>query len=295
MARQSRILSGKVVAITGGARGIGLATAQACARKGMKVAIGDLAADLASQSAASIGPDAVGLALDVTSRESFAAFLEQVAERIGPVDVLVNNAGIMPVGPFLEEDDDTARRQFDINVHGVIYGMKLALPEMVARNSGHVVNVASMAGKGGFPLAATYCGTKHAVVGMSEAVRGELRETDVEISCVMPSFVNTELTSGLRGSRAIKIIETSDVADAIVEALAHNRFDVFVPRNLGPINKVMTLFPRRAREKVAEWLDGDKALQTVDPGTRARYEDRAAHSEPSLAPEDERPRETEKV
>ena len=111
----------------------------------------------------------------------------------------------------------------------------------------------------------------------------------------MPSFVNTELTSGLRGSRAIKTVETTDVADAIVEALELCRFDVFVPRNLGPINKVMSLIPRRGREKVAEWLDGDKALETVDPGTRASYEDRAAHSEPALAPERETERETERV
>src|SRR5205085_1870810 len=257
--------------------------------------IGDLDAELAEKAAAGIAPDAVGLALDVTDRESFAQFLEQVEERLGPVDVLVNNAGIMPVGPFVEEDDDTARRQFDINVHGVIYGMKLALPKMVSRNSGHVVNVASMAGKGGFPLAATYCATKHAVVGLTEAVRGELRDTDIELSCVMPSFVNTELTSGLRGSRAIKTVETSDVADAIVEALELSRFEVFVPKNLGPINKVMSLVPRRGREKVAEWLDGDKALQTVDPGTRATYEERAARSEPALAPGAEPEREAERV
>ena len=91
--------------------------------------------------------------------------------------MLVNNAGIMPLGQFVEEDDATARRMVDINVHGVIYGMKLALPRMQRRGSGHIVNLASQAGKGGFPGGATYCGTKHFVVGVSEAVRAELRDT----------------------------------------------------------------------------------------------------------------------
>ena len=88
--------------------------------------------------------------------------------------MLVNNAGIMPLGKFVEEDDATAQRMVDINVHGVMYGMKLALPRMQRRNSGHIVNLASQAGKGGFPGGATYCGTKHFVVGVSEAVRAEL-------------------------------------------------------------------------------------------------------------------------
>ena len=148
--------------------------------------------------------------------------------------MLVNNAGIMPAGPFLSESDETAMRQMDINVHGVILGMKIVLPRMLERRRGHVVNIASQAGKGGFPGIATYCGTKHAVVGISEAVRAELHETPIELTVVMPAFVNTELISGADRPRAVKVAEPEDVADAVVAALEVPKFDVHVPKSAGP-------------------------------------------------------------
>src|SRR5215213_7798670 len=193
MAKIEKSLQGKVVAITGGARGIGRATAEALVGEGAKVAIGDLDVELAEQTASDIGSGTIALELDVTRRESFENFLDQVEERLGSLDVLINNAGIMPLGQFIAEDDLTAQRMVDINVHGVMFGMKLALPRMLRRGSGHVVNLASQAGKAGFPGGATYCGTKHFVVGVSEAVRAELYGTAIEVSCVMPAVVNTEL------------------------------------------------------------------------------------------------------
>jgi NADP-dependent 3-hydroxy acid dehydrogenase YdfG len=282
MAKEPRSLSGKVVAITGGARGIGKSTAIALTREGARVAIGDLDADLARQTAEEIGGETLPLELDVTRRESFANFLDQVEERLGSLDVLVNNAGIMPIGPFVEEDDDSTRRMIDINLHGVIYGMKLALPGMLRRGSGHIVNIASSAGKGGFPGVATYCATKHAVVGLSEAVRAELLETAIEVSCVMPAIVNTELTAGVEEARGVKNVEPEDVADAIVGALKFPKFDVFVPRYAGGISKVMAVLPRRAREAVARALKADRVIIEADMAKRRGYEERAAHSEPTL-------------
>lgn len=286
MAKEPRLLAGKVVAITGGARGIGEATARALARKGAKVAIGDLDAELAQKTASSLGGEAIALELDVTRRDSFASFISQVEERLGPVDVLVNNAGIMPLGPFAEEDDATARRMVDINIHGVIYGMKLVLPAMTRRGSGHIVNLASQAGKAGFPGGATYCATKHAVVGLSEAVRAELRDTGVEISCVMPAVVNTELGSGLVEARAVRVSEPSDVADAIVNALEFPKFDVWVPRIGAGIHKVLNLLPRAGREAIARALKADRVLAHADRNARAAYEERAARSQPGLEPRD---------
>ncbi len=287
MARQARSLNGKIVAITGGARGIGKATARALVLKRAKVAIGDLDRELAERTAAELGADTIALEVDVTRRDSFEGFLDQVEERLGSLDVLVNNAGIMPLGRFVDEDDLTARRMVDINVHGVMYGMKLALPRMQRRGSGHIVNLASQAGKGGFPGGATYCGTKHFVVGLSEAVRAELRGTDIELSCVMPAVVNTELGSGLPETRAIKVLEPEDVAEAIVDALEHPKFDVWVPRESVGIYKLMQLLPRSAREGVGRLLKADKVLADADPNARAAYEDRAAHSEPALEQEPE--------
>jgi NADP-dependent 3-hydroxy acid dehydrogenase YdfG len=281
MAKEPVPLRGKVVAITGAARGIGLATAKACAARGMKVAIGDL--DEAEAKRAAEGVDgAIGLPLDVTDRESFERFIDATDEQLGSVDVLVNNAGIMHLGPFVDEDDVTARRQVDINVHGVMHGMKIVLPRFEARNAGHLVNIASSAGKGGFPGGATYCGTKHFVVGVTEAVRAELRDTDIEVSCVMPGVVNTELAAGLNPARGVKNVEPEEVAAEIVAALEHPRFDVYVPRVAGRITKVMAMLPRGAREGVARALKADKVLAAADPEARRGYELRASQSEPGL-------------
>ncbi len=163
--------------------------------------------------------------LDVTERASFTAFLDDVEQQLGPLDVLINNAGIMQVGSFMDEDDPTARRMIDINLGGVILGTKLALERMVPRNRGHIVNISSQAGKYGAPGGATYSATKHAVIGLTEAVRGELRlmKADIDVSYVMPFVVNTELGSGLGQARGMRSLQPSDVAEAILDALGRAR------------------------------------------------------------------------
>src|SRR3954452_11687139 len=254
MAKERRSLSGKVVAITGGARGIGKTTAIALVRKGCRVAIGDLDVELAEQTAQSLGGGTIALPLDVTDRESFSSFLDEAERELGPIDVLINNAGIMPIGRFADEDDATAHRMIDINLHGVIFGTKLALARMEPRNSGHIVNIASQAGKAGLPGGATYCATKHAVVGLSEALAAELDGTNVEISVVMPAVVNTELAAGLQDTRGVKKLEPEEVAEAIVEALETGRFDVWVPRSSAYIATVINLLPRRGREALGRAL-----------------------------------------
>jgi NAD(P)-dependent dehydrogenase (short-subunit alcohol dehydrogenase family) len=284
MAKQRQNLSGKVVAITGGARGIGRATATALVRKGCRVAIGDLDLALAEETAASLGGGTLALPLDVTDRASFASFLDAAERELGQLDVIVNNAGIMPVTPFAEESDDSIKRQLDINVYGVIVGMQLAIERFRPRGRGHIVNLASQAGKGGFPGIATYSGTKHAVVGVSEAARAELRGSGIEIACVMPTVVNTELTAGV-GQRLIRPVEASDVASEIVDALEVPRFDVWVPRENGVFFKVIALLPRGMREGLGRLMKVDKLMTEVDHGARRAYEERAAASEPGVSSE----------
>jgi NADP-dependent 3-hydroxy acid dehydrogenase YdfG len=274
MAKALRSLAGQVVAITGGARGIGRATAAALIAQGARVAIGDIEASLAQRTAQELGGGTIGLALDVTDRDSFDAFLTQVEEQLGPLDVLINNAGIMPIGPFVEETDATAKRMIDINLHGVIFGSKLALERFIPRGRGHLVQIASAAGKAGFPGGATYCATKHAVVGLSEAIRAEVRGTNIGVSVVMPTVVNTELGSGLPTTRGIKHVQPEDVADAIVEALQTGRFDVYVPRSMGPIIRFTAVVPRRFAERVRHALKGDDVLAHPDHHARAAYEAR---------------------
>jgi NAD(P)-dependent dehydrogenase (short-subunit alcohol dehydrogenase family) len=280
MAKERRALSGKVVAITGGARGIGKATATALVRKGCRVAIGDLDLALAEETAAGLGGGTVALALDVTDRSSFEAFLDETERQLGPVDAVINNAGIMPVTPFVDESEDSVRRQIDINLHGVITGTQLAIKRLQPRHSGYIVNIASQAGKAGIPGIATYSATKHAVVGVSEAVRAELRGSGVEILCVMPTVVNTELTSGV-GQKWVKPVEPEDVANEIVDAMEVPRFDVFVPKSNGGLYKFLQLLPRGAREGLGRLMKVDKLMLEVDHGARRAYEERAAASEPN--------------
>ncbi len=279
MAKERQSLSGKVVAITGGARGIGKATATALVRKGCRVAIGDLDLQLAEQTAAELGGGTVALPLNVTDRDSFAAFLDAAERELGPLDVVINNAGIMPVTPFAEESDDSIKRQLDINVYGVIVGTQLASERLLSRRRGHIVNVASAAGKAGIPGIATYSGTKHAVIGFTEAVRGELRDSGIELSCVMPVTVNTALTEGVSDTLGVKKVEPEDVAAEIVDALEVPRFDVFVPPYLKYTTAVGSILPRRAREAVARLMGVDKILTGVSKDSRRAYEERAARED----------------
>ncbi len=294
MARAPRSLNGHVVAITGGARGIGRATAAALIAQGARIAIGDIDAALAERTAEDLGAGTVGLPLDVTNRASFETFLDEVESRVGPLDVLINNAGIMPIGPFVEEPDSIALRIIDINLRGVIFGSKLALARFLPRRQGHLVNIASIAGKAGVAGGATYCATKYGVVGLSEALRQELSGTGVDVSLVMPIGVNTELYSGLPQPRGFKTPEPEDVAAAIVDALQHGRFEVYVPKSIGVVIRAAAVMPRRLMEAVARLLKSDQALTNPDHGARAAYEARIAETvaladQPEAAPAEGEP------
>ncbi len=287
MAKQARILAGQVAAITGGARGIGRAMAHAFVRQGMRVAIGDLDVGAARRTAAEIGSGTIAFELNVTDRASVERFADDVERELGPIDAFVNNAGIMQLSRFLQEDDATAHRMIDINLHGVLYGMKAVLPRMVARDRGHLVNVASQAGKFGFAGGATYCATKFAVVGVTEAMRHELRlmgSDGVALSVVMPAIVDTELGGGLSKPVGQKDVQPEDVAAATVQALRTGRFEVWVPHENHRVYTITGLIPRRGREALSHALKADRPLWTIDTSRRQAYELRAARSEPGLEP-----------
>ncbi|MEO8887820.1 MAG: SDR family oxidoreductase [Jatrophihabitantaceae bacterium] len=282
MARKTRSLSGKIVAITGGARGIGAATAAALAAEGARIALGDLDVDLVKKTAHDLACEAIGLPLDVTDHAGYTAFLDEVERELGPIDVLINNAGIMPLGLLDTEDAGTTARIIAINLSAVIHGTREAMNRMMPRRSGHIVNVASLAGKVGLAGAATYCASKHGVVGLSEAVHSELKGTGVEISCVMPTIVRTELAAGVAQTKLSSQVEPETVAAAIVAALKKPRLDVYVPGSLGTVNNVMRLFPRRAGEWLGRVSKTDQVLvASAHSQARAAYEQRAAASAPA--------------
>jgi NAD(P)-dependent dehydrogenase (short-subunit alcohol dehydrogenase family) len=269
--------SGQMVAITGGARGIGRATAAAFLRAGARVALGDIDADLVVRTAVELaeatGGVVRGLPLDVTDRTSFASFLDAAEDRFGALDVLVNNAGIMPTGSFTEETDDMTDRMVAINLSGVLHGSKLAANRMAGRG-GHIVNVASLAGVSAFPGLATYCATKHAVVGFSEALHIELADNGIGVTAVLPGVVHTELSAGHstpKWIRPIAEVEPDDVAAAIVAAVGSHRTRVAVPRTLGAMLTIASGLPANVRHRLSHAAHFDTAFTHVDPAARETY------------------------
>jgi NADP-dependent 3-hydroxy acid dehydrogenase YdfG len=279
-------VDGAVVAITGGGRGIGLATARSFAARGATVCIGDLDGESAVDACESLGPGAHPFQLDVRSLDSFTAFVEGCSMAAGQIDVLVNNAGVMPAGRFLDESEATTDTILQVNVAGPIHGMRLVLPGMIERGRGHVVNVASMLGKTQLPGLATYVASKHAVVGLTAGVRGEIHGTGVTLTTVLPGIVNTELASGIKMpgfvARVFRV-EPEDIARAIVGSLEGRPREVAVPRWMGLYPAVIPFVPSVVEDFVRRVLGDDRALRGVDPAGRAAYESsvsRQATAEP---------------
>jgi NAD(P)-dependent dehydrogenase (short-subunit alcohol dehydrogenase family) len=274
MAKQVKVLNGKVVAITGGARGIGRATAAALLAQGARVAIGDLDGELTRQVAAELGAGAVGLPLDITRRESFSAFLDRVERELGPLDVLVNNAGIAPTGEFARESDALTSHVLAVNVGGTMLGCKLAIERMLPRESGHIVNVSSGLGRTPAPGIATYSASKHAIVGLSGALRRELEGTGLELHLILPSLVGTEMAAGVKPLRGARVLRPEDVADAIVDVLQTGRREAYVPRQLGWLVALEEISPQPAVRLMRRLLGADRMFTQVEALDRAAYEAR---------------------
>ena len=264
-------LNGKVAAITGGARGIGKAIAEAFVAEGMSVAIGDLDLELAQGTAKELGDRVVAFELDVTVPSSMDAFVRSTEQAFGPLDVMVNNAGIMVVGDFLKEDDRATDLQIDVNVRGVLLGAKSAGRVMADRGQGHIVNIASAAGKVPIARLVTYVGTKHAVVGISDALRAELRPHGIQVSSIMPNVVNTRLGAGL-GSSMIPSVEPGDVAAAVVRVVRGRRNEAMVPWILEPLRMLTAGLPSVARDFLTRALGGHDVMANTDDAVRDAYQ-----------------------
>jgi short-subunit dehydrogenase len=261
------------VAVTGGARGIGLAIATALYGMGAKVAIGDIDESAVKEAGSRLGLP-VCLGLDVTDRQSFTDFLDNVEDQLGPIDVLVNNAGLIAVGSAVDEDDAVSRRVLDVNIWGVMLGTKLGAQRMLARGRGHVINIGSLGSV--LPAAglATYGATKHAVLGYTDTVRMENRGRGVHFSVIMPTLTNTEMIAGFGHPRGFKNAEPEDVARAVVGVIAKPKPRVFVPRSIGIVISAQRFMPQYVSEAIERKLGTDRVctsdLRTDERATYAR-------------------------
>jgi short-subunit dehydrogenase len=253
------------VAVTGAARGIGAAIARLLAARGYTVLLGDLDASVVAL-AASLG--GVGGVVDVTDEASYEAWLALVPS----VDVLVNNAGVMWVGPFDAEPPAVALKQFAVNFHAVVRGTRLVLPAMRTRRSGLVVTVASAASYISPPGEATYAATKHAVLGWMKAVRQELSGSGVSLALVLPTVVETELALGTV-SGGVPRLSPHEVALAVASVIEKPRFETFVPARVSVLSRLLAVLPQRGRDAMYKRMVPDQ-VKAGDSAARADYEAR---------------------
>ena len=266
-----KALAGKVIAVTGGARGIGFETATQLLAAGAHVVLGDIDADAVGKAAADLGVE--GIELDVTDAASFTAFLDEIERRVGPLDVLVNNAGIMPVGSFLDYSEALIRRTVEIDLIGVMLGSQAAARRMIDGRGGQIVNIASVAGRLPNPGLTVYNGAKAAVIEFSEALDAELAPRGVRVSTVLPTFTTTGLIDGLETNAMVAAVGPEQVAARVVEVIAHPRVRVTAPRSMGWVG-VNTILPHPVKQALRRLIKTDTIFLNPDRDARSDYNTR---------------------
>lgn len=229
-------LEGKVVLITGASRGLGVDIAKAFAAKGAKVALAARSKGELEQVRAGL-PGSIAVAADVGSLDSLRALVTEVERALGPIDVVVNNAGIEQVADFETTDFETLEAVMRVNVTGAAWLTRLVAPSMISRRSGHICNISSVAGITAVPHNAIYSASKHALVGFSRSLRVELADHGVEVSVVCPGFVKGGmfLQWGREAPKSVGTVTAQQVADAVVAAVQKNRGEVVVAPGLSRI------------------------------------------------------------
>lgn len=198
MTRLAGKLSGKTALITGAARGIGLAFAKAYVAEGARVAIADIDIARARLAATEIGAAAIAVELDVTDQASIDRAVDETAERLGGIDILINNAAIFTAAPLVEITRDDFERAFAINVSGTLFMMQAVAQHMIARGQGgKIINMASQAGRRGEPLVAVYCATKAAVISLTQSAGLNLISQGINVNAIAPGVVEGEHWDGV--------------------------------------------------------------------------------------------------
>ena len=259
-------LQGKRAVVTGGASGIGRAIAERFAAAGAELLLVDRNETALTNAAAELTRAGVRVriyALDVTDASRIRGLQEQVARDGGPIDVLVNNAGLVYGGAFLDVPVEKHLTTYRVNVEGLVAMTHAFLPDLIAGRDGHVVNVASASAYIGLPFGATYASSKWAVLGFSESLALELELQGlghVHVTTVCPSYVSTGLFDGAKAPRMTRLLTASHVAELTVRAILKNRPYVRTPWIVQTTPLLKALLPFRAFYRVAAALGANTSM-----------------------------------
>ncbi|MBK8295187.1 MAG: SDR family oxidoreductase [Solirubrobacterales bacterium] len=261
--------------ITGAARGIGAATARLLAGRGDRVAIADIDGDMAVTIADELGEHCQGYKLDVSDRLAFIDFVDQVETNLGPIDVMINNAGIAMASPQVTDQEiEVIEKSIDVNLKGVIWGTLVAVEKMRPRGHGAVINVASLAGVIGVPGLAVYSASKFGVVGFTEGIRAEQEDSGISFTVVMPGPVETDMMVGTRSAPLVRLVKPEVLAAAIVGAIETGKPRVAVPRSTGAYVRLMSILPPKFAIRMNRLMGLDRVSTEIDPAARSEYVER---------------------
>jgi short-subunit dehydrogenase len=259
-------VQGTTALITGGAQGMGRAVAELLLKKGARqVVLWDVRRDLLDQTATEIRGQGFTVVTDIVdvARTSDVIAAAARAEAAGPVDILINNAGIIVGKEFVDHTHDDIDRTMAINTSALMHLTREILPGMMARGSGHIVNIASAAGMGPNPRMSVYCASKSAVIGWSDSLRVEMERghTGVKVTTVTPYYVDTGMFAGVR-SPLPPLVKKANAARAIVRGIERDRMFVRMPALIYAMPLARGLLPGR----LYDWVVGDglRVYKTMD-------------------------------